>query len=231
MRILILLLALPILLLLCALTAYRAPLPAALAGSRDLIAAASSGLLGLGYLAGLLVYLLVSLRRSGRTLDPVLLPRGLSPAWAPPLGRRYTGAREGRAVEVIYRPAFALQPANLDLTVQGPMGQRLALSAGPQRPLLDCRTCPRIKVPGLHGIQVYAGNEPRARAWLAQAPVRAALVRLLASPDAAGVRELYVQPERVWLRARLRGTGSEIAVWVGDALPAMCALSGAGESD
>jgi hypothetical protein len=229
-RVFFFLLPLPILILLCALTVYRMPLPAALAGSRDLVAAVAAGLIGMGYLGGLLVYLLFFLRRAGRALDPALAQGSLHPTWTPLGGRHYTGEINGRDVEARYRPAYALQPAHLDVTVHAPLGQRLALSTGSQRPLLDCRDCPRIEVPGLPGIRVYAADEFRAHAWLTQAPVQAALARLLAPADGAGVGELYVQPDQIWLRARLRMAESELAAWAKDALPALSALAEAGES-
>jgi hypothetical protein len=225
-RILFTLLALPVLLLLCALAAYRVPLPAALGGSRDLVAAAAAGLLGLGYLAGLLAYLSLFLRRAGRALDPVLTPSGLVAGWEFPLGRRYSGTLDGRGVEVRYRPAYALQPARLDVTVDAQPGQRLAASAGPQRPLLDCRDCPRLDVPELGSVRVYARDEARARALLARPEAQAALVRLLDAPAASGTRELYLQPERVWFRARLRRVmEAEVMAWLDDVL----LLAGAGE--
>jgi hypothetical protein len=225
-RILFTLLALPILILLCALIAYRVPLPAALDGSRDRVAAIAAGLLGVGYLAGLLVYLSLSLRRAGRALDPALTPSGLVAGWEFPLGRRYSGTLDGRDVEVRYQPAYALQPAHLDVTVVAQPGQRLAASAGPQRPLLDCRDCPRLEVPGLRGVRVYAQDEARAHALLAHPEAQEALVRLLEAPDASGTRALYLQPERVWFRARLRRvTETEIVAWLDDVL----LLAGAGE--
>jgi len=225
-RILFTLLALPVLLLLCALTVYRMPLPAALDGSRDLVAAVAAGLLGAGYLAGLLVYLALSLRRAGRVLDPVLTPSGLVAGGEFPLGRRYSGTLDGRGVELRYRPAYALQPARLDVTVDAQPGQRLAASAGPQRPLLDCRDCPRLDVPELGSVRVYARDEARARALLARPEAQEALMRLLEAPGASGTRELYLQPERVWFRARLRRVReTEVVAWLDDVL----LLAGAGE--
>jgi hypothetical protein len=86
-----------------------------------------------------------------------------------------------------------------------------------------------LEVSNLPGIQIYAADEARARAWLADESVQAALVRLLAAPDARGACELYVQPERLWFRARLRRkTEGEIAAWVADVLPNLLALAHAG---
>jgi hypothetical protein len=227
MRILIALLALPVLLLLCILTVYRMPLPAALDGSRDLTAAVVAGFLGLGYLAGLLVFVLASLRRAGRALDPALFPLGFVPESTFSLQRGYAGQLDGRTVEIRYHPAYALQPATLDLTVRAQPGQRLAASTGLQRPLLDCRDCPRVEVSGLPGIQLYAADEAHARAWLAHPAVQPALLCAL---DGPGVRELYLQADRVWLRAHLRMPGDEIAAWMKDALPALAALAQTAET-
>jgi hypothetical protein len=225
MRILILLLVLPALLALCAVTLYAIPLPVRWSASRDLIAAVGAGLLGAGYLAGLLVYLLVFLRRASRTLDPALLPLGLVARPEFPVGRRYSGAIDEHTVQVTYRPAYALQPANLDVTVFAQLGQQLAATAGPQRPLLDCRNCPRIEFPDLPGMQLYAADESRARALLAHPGVQSALIRLLDAPNASGTRELYVQPDRICFRARLRMSAEQTVGWLNDVLPALLAIA------
>jgi hypothetical protein len=226
-RILILLLVLPILLLLCVLTVYWMPLPAALSGSREQVAAAAAGLLGAGYLACLLSYLLLSLHRASRALDTTLLPLGLAARREFPMGRRYSGKIAGRDVEVLYRPAYALQAARLDVEVAAQLDLRLAATAGLQRPLLDRRNCPRIDTLGLPGIQVYAADEERARAWLAPSETQSILIFLLEGPS---TRELYVQPGRIWFCARLRTPANHTAAWLDDLLPALSALAEACQS-
>jgi hypothetical protein len=209
-RILLALLALPILLLLCILTAYRAPLPASLNGARDLVAAIAAGLAGAGYLLARLFYLFWFVRRSARALDPILQPMGLIRSATTGFGRRYTGVIDGRAVKVRYTPAYALSAPRLDLMVEAQLGTRMAVSR--QRPLLDCRDCPQVDLGEGVPYQVYAQDAQMARRLLADPAAVDALDRLM---GAEGVAELYVQPDRVWFRARLRSLKeAEIESWL-----------------
>jgi hypothetical protein len=215
-RILLALLALPLLLLACALVAYRVPMPASLSGSRDLVAAVAAGIAGIGYLLGLGAYLLGSLRRSARALDPILEPLGLIGGPYAGFGRRYTGVLEGQEVEVRYLPAHRLQPARLDLAVEAEIGVRMAV--GRQRPLLDCRDCPRLALGDEFPYRVYARDEHAARRLLSGTAPRRALDRLM---DVPGAPTLYIQPGQAWLRARPwrtaalpREAGPEIDGWL-----------------
>ena len=211
MQILLWLLILPILLVLCALAAYRVPLPISLSGSRDLIAALSAGVLGAGYLLALAFYTLWSVGRAQRALDPILEPLGLAASGTAGLGRRYTGELEGRAIEVRYLAAQALYAARLDVTVEAGPGTRMAV--GRQRPLLDCRDCPRLD--GIEGgsYEVYAEDVEAARRWLGDPAVQAALDQLMEANR--GGAELYVQPDRLWFRVRPRGdVRAEVEAWV-----------------
>jgi hypothetical protein len=204
------LLILPILLVLCTLAVYCVPLPASFSGSRDLIAALSAGVVGAGYLSTLAFYTLRSVGRAQRALDPILAPLGLVASETPGLGRRYTGMLEGRAIEVRYWAGQALYAARLDIAVEAEPGTRMAL--GWQRPLLDCRDCPRLD--GIEGVsyQVYAEDAEAARRWLANPEVRATLDPLM---GARGGPELYVQPDRLWFRIRPRhDVRAEAEAWV-----------------
>lgn len=212
MRILLILVALAILLFLCILTAYRVPLPTSLHGSRDRIAAVTAGLVGLGGLATLVLYLIGSLRRSARALDPVLEPLGIVGSGYAGFGRRYTGILEGWEIEVRYFPAHGMRAGRLDLAVEGEWSTRMAV--GWQRPLLDCRDCPRLNLGKDLLYTVYAQDDRAARALLADPAARAALDRLM---DARGGAALYVQPERLWFRVRpWRMEGAPIERWLQD---------------
>lgn len=212
MRLLLGLLALPILLLLCILAAYRVPLPASLSGSRDLVAAVAAGLAGAGYLLALILYLFGMLRRSARTLDPSLQPLGLSGSAYAGVGRRYAGTLEGKSIVVHYLPAFSLQPARLDVRVEAEPGVRMAVDR--RRPLLDCRDCPQVDLGADLPYLVYAQNEGAARQLFADPALKAAVDRLM---NAGGSPELYVQAERLWFRARpTRIVGTEIEGWLRD---------------
>lgn len=230
MRVLLLLLLLPVLLFCCALLMLMAPLPASLEGTRNTAAAIATGLVGAAYLAGIVVYAIASLRRAGRSLDPVLTPLGLAAKPHALHGRQYHGLLRGRPVQVHYLPAQANRSACLDVTVTADLGTRpgFRMAIGRQRPLLDCRDYPRLEVePDLGPLHVCAQDETQARRLLADARVRDAIRCLLADPASPGPQELYIQPGRIWLRARPWPIGEgQIEAW----LDALLALAEAGEN-
>jgi hypothetical protein len=229
----LLLLLLPVLLFGCALFMLRVPLPAWLEEARNPVAAIATGLVGAACLGCIVVYVIASLRRAGRSLDPVLTPLGFAAQPYALYGRQYQGLLQGRRVQIHYLPAQANRSARLDVILDADPGSRMAI--GHQRPLLDCRDCPRLASPvadaGLGGdlgpLQVYAPDGPAARHLLADETVQAVLRRLLADPTSPGPQELYLQPDRIWLRARLWQVGEgQIEAWLDDLL----ALAEAGEN-
>jgi hypothetical protein len=226
LRLLLLLLILPVLLFCCALTMLRAPLPASLEGARNQGAAIATGLVGAGYLVSVVVYVITSLWRASRRLDPVLTALGFAAKPYALFGRQYRGFFHGRQVQVQYLPAQASRSARLDVTVDADLVARIAI--GWQRPLLDCRDCPRIELnaQGLSQLEVYAQEEAQARSLLANVRARRAIQHLMDARSSSGQPEIYVQPDRIWLRARpwqiARG---QIEAWLDDLL----ALAEAGE--
>jgi hypothetical protein len=213
------LLVLPVLLLACILIAYRAPLPGAVSASRDLVAAVTAGLAGAGYLLGLAVYLLLSLRRSARALDPRLEALGLTGHAHGGFGRQYVGELAGRPVEVRFLPAQAMRPARLDLffTAQG----QTRMAVGWQRPLLDCRDCKQVDLGPEVGYSVFAEDPETTRELLAGPNLRPVLDRLM---EVEGEPVLYVQPDRLWYRVRPWSLeGAEVEGW----LRALARLGGA----
>jgi hypothetical protein len=207
-----------ILIFVCALIILLMPLPAPFpppaSKARNLVAAIATGVLGMGYLVGLVVYFVVGLSGSSRALDPALTPLGLTARGYMVFGRQYTGAIEGRQVEIRYTPAQNIKPAVYEVYIATNTGTRMAL--GRQRPLLDCRDCPPVEVSGvgLDGVQVFSQDPTRAQGLLADGSTRAILARLLAGPA-----ELYVQPNRLWLRAHPRQIAEQQARgWLDDLL-------------
>ena len=168
------------------------------------MAAIVIGVLSLGYIAGLAVYVISASLRAGRVLDPVLAPLGMTTKRYMLFGRQYRGEIAGREVEVYFVPSRANWPAQLDIYVEADIGTRVAI--GRQRPLLDCRHCARLEVVGaeMEALQVYAQDAERATRLLSDAANSAAIARLLDDQEAYGLREVYLQPERVWLRAHPR---------------------------
>ena len=56
----------------------------------------------------------------------------------------------------------------------------------------------------MEALQVYAQDAERATRLLSDAANSAAIACLLDDQEAYGLREVYLQPERVWLRAHPR---------------------------
>jgi hypothetical protein len=175
-----------------------------LSAGRNLLIAILTGALGAVYVTGLGVYAVAQGMAVGRALAPEFAALGLHAQRFLVFGRRYQGTVRGRAVRVDFMPASGLRPAQLNLYVAATLDTRMAL--GRRRPLLDCRACSRLDVPGvgLEALQVYAPDEARAMHLLADPLPRAILVRLFDAHGLCGLRELYLQPERVWLRVHPR---------------------------
>jgi hypothetical protein len=223
LRILLLIVVPPLLIIFCALVLMwiplPRPLPAPLSSARNLMAAAIAGLLGVGYLFGLVVYVVGSTSRAGQSLDPELRRMGLEPEGYMLIGRRYRGDVGGRQVEVTYLPPAALQPAHLDIRVEANSGMRAAF--GRTRPLLDCQDCPLLVVddPGWENVQVYTQDDAGVRGLVADPTSGAAIRRLVGSAESQRSRDVYLQPQRVWTRVRGRGiTGEECQRHLEDAV-------------
>jgi len=212
----LLLLAPPLILCVCALATLWIPLPTlfppAMSGARNRVSAVLTGVLGLGYLVGLAAYLVFWVRRAASVLDPILTPEGLASKPHLLVGRHYRGMIEGRAIEITFLPAYGIVPALLNVTIGANLGVRMAV--GRQRPRLDCMDCARVDVlnPKLKDLHVVAKDEASARRLLTSLEICAALPCLLTG---TGTREVYVQPARIWLRARPRRmTAEDFARWL-----------------
>jgi hypothetical protein len=223
LRVLLLIVLPPIVFLLCALLFLRTPLPPPfpppVSAERDRAFAIVTGILGVGYLIGLAVYATSCFRRAGHLLDPALTSMGLASEGYVAFGRRYRGKLAGRQVEVRIVPPQGIKPVLLDVRVSARLGSRIAI--GQRRPLLDCRGCERLEAGqfGLGCLQVYAEEESRARRLLADPAIRDALVRLMKAQKENGSRELYLQPDRVWLRAHPHRVTEELfRQWLEDLL-------------
>jgi hypothetical protein len=230
LRVLLLIVVPAVLLLACALIVLWIPLPGpcppAFSDGRNLLAAIVTGVLGIGSLVGLAVTVVSSFLRAGRGLDPALETVGLVSERYLAFGRRYRGVVDGRDVEVTALPGYGVRSPQLDLRATVALGFRMAV--GRQRPLLDCRDCPLLilETPEWVGFQIYAEDAELARRLLEDPASAAALQRLMDGGEAPGLVQVYVQPERIWLRVRAQAvTGERVQRWFDDLL----ALAEAGE--
>jgi hypothetical protein len=231
LRILLLILVPPVLLFLCALVVVTVPLPhpfpPPLSGGRNRMSAIVTGILGAGYIIGLTVYVIASFLRAGRILERILTSAGLVSESYLVFGRQYHGVIQRRQVGVTFVPSQGASSAQLNVYVSADLDTRIAVAKG--KPLLDCNECPRVNLDEseLGCFQVYSQKMEYARRLLADTEGKGALTRLLDDRDVIGSREVYLQPERVWLRARpQRITEGQFQQWLDD----LMALAQAGES-
>lgn len=223
MRIILLILLPPIIIFVLALTMILAPLPhpfpEAQSPERNRMAAITTGILGAAYLVGLTVYVVSWFLQVGQALDSTLVPLGLTSEGYMGFGRQYHGEIKGRQVDVTYQPAQVIKPSLLNVYVSASAGTQAAL--GPGKPLLDCRDCPEVDVEalGLGQLHVAAQDEAWTRRLLADPANAVAVNRLLGDQEMLGLRELYIQPNRIWLRAHPKQiTEDHIQHWLDDLL-------------
>jgi hypothetical protein len=222
-RIILLILLPPIIIFVLALTMILAPLPHPLpeakSPERNRVSAIITGVLGAAYLVGLTIYAVSWFMQAGQALDPALVPLGLTPEGYMGFGRQYHGEIKGRQVEVTYQPAQMLKPALLNVYINASVGTQAAL--GPGKPLLDCGDCPAVDVeaPELDQLHIVAQDEAWMRRLLADPANAAAVSRMLGDQETLGLRELYLQPNRIWLRAHPKQIKeNHIQRWLDDLL-------------
>lgn len=222
MRITFLILVPPIILFILALAMILVPLPRpfpeARSSERNLVAAITTGVLGMIYLVGLTVYA-ISLFLQGGHLDPALTPLGLVTESYMGFGRRYYGELDGRRVEITYQPPQTIRPALLNIYVDADIGTRAAIAT--KRPLLDCADCPAVNIgaSGLDQFLVVAKDAAWMQHLLAEPANAAILDRLLGDQETSGTREIYFQSERVWMRAHPQQLAeAQLRQWLEDLL-------------
>jgi hypothetical protein len=88
--------------------------------------------------------------------------------------------------------------------VKASPGVRIAV--GRQRPLLDCRDCPRVDLGNNSPYAVYTQDEQAARRTFADAAFRVPVDRLMGG---RGSPVLYVQPDQFWFRVRATHVAEE----------------------
>jgi hypothetical protein len=196
----------------CAVGLIWVPLPSfvppPLSQARNLLAAVTTGVLGMGYLVTLTVYLVSAFWGAGRALEHVCTSLGLVSQSYALVGRQYRGTVRGRQVSIDFLPARGFAPGVLNVYVQTNLPAKIAV--GNQPPMLDCGNCPSVVLtdPEMGQLVVLAEQEALAHSLLGDPRVQAAVKRLMVRSKAGGpqsaLRELYLQPERVWFRTHPR---------------------------
>ena len=85
------------------------PFPDPLSADRSLMAAVITGILGLGYLVGMLFYVTSRFRKSSRRMDSIIYRKGLRPGPYMLFGRRYVGFLNKIPIDVNFIPARGVQ--------------------------------------------------------------------------------------------------------------------------
>ena len=197
----------PVLLLVLALILEFVPLPPffppASSRGRHLVAALTTGVLAFAYVSGLIIFLISSVLSAGRVLDQWLVPLGFTSQNYMVFGSQYHGILRGRQMDVLYIPARMPRPAVMDIYVGVRAQSKIAI--GHQRPLLDCQDCLSVEIAESDASQlkIFAQDVAWAQRWLGEAHRRRTLMNLMNDPATIGLREIYVQPDRVWFRAHI----------------------------
>ena len=205
-----LMVALPLFMVLCTAQAIILVL-ASRPNDAGLYYAIAFGVLGLLCLVMLIIFILRIVQRAGQSLDPILAEMGLSAEPHLAVGRRYRGEYAGRDIEVEFIPAQWNRRALLNVHVMAAAGTRIAFFR--QGPPLDCADCPAVSLDAqdLADLSVRAENPDRAREVLDDWDFRTTLAHLFA----AGARDVYVQPDRIWLRTRAYQIGAaQLREWI-----------------
>ena len=133
---------------------------------------------------------------------------------------------EGHPLSIEFQPARSPKSHLLNVYLSLAGGGQAAI--GLSRPLLECRDCSEVSFsePDLANLRVFAADEAWIRAVLADASTQAALAGLIHGDAWRGLSEVYLKPDRLWLRAHPRLAQDDSVEW----LPALMILARAVES-
>ncbi|MBN1437120.1 MAG: hypothetical protein JW936_08585 [Sedimentisphaerales bacterium] len=209
MRIILILFAAPIILLgfalLVMLVPLPGPLPEARSDGRNLIAAISTGILALIGLVTLTIHIVRALRLSGNLEQSLLEPftkETFTCENYQVVGRKFQGQVAGCSVQAEFIPPKAMQHALLNIYVQADIGFNAAIGAA--KPILAQRGCKQVELADevLKHLRIYSDNEEQLKNLLQRSEYKQAIAQLLSEQKLLGLRELYIQPKKIHLRAR-----------------------------
>lgn len=206
MRLVLLLLLMPVVLAAWIAVVLAIPLPAtfppAWSDGRNLFAAITTGLLGVGGVASIAAYAMHQLARAGSSLDETFGAKGLAPAGRLLFARQFAGTLGGRKATASLHPPFAVQPWRLMVSVEACPVVRMAL--GRPRPLTNTRELPLLRQSDLKldGCFVCSQDRAAARRLLDAPAFVSGLEAFLATGDLVGAWELHLDTDRIWLRIR-----------------------------
>lgn len=206
MRLLLLMLILPIVLAMWVVIVLAVPLPAAFPSAwsdgRNMLAAISAGLLGIGGMVGIAGFAVGQVLRAGSSLDAAFEALGLAPAGHRAFARHFEGVLGGRRATATLHPPFQLQPWRLTVSVDARPRVRLAL--GKHGPLVNSCKLPRIRLDDreLEACRVHAANQESGRQMVTSPAFRSGLKFFLETLVQPGTLEIHLESERIRLRLR-----------------------------
>ncbi len=219
MRVAKLLFLLPVGLIILALICYGLPLPSAFpppwTSGRSLAAAIITALFGFSGLIWLLVSIVRGVKLSGAIMDDPLAALGLDLETTRLFYRRYRGLVHGRAVDLIIRPAYRLEPWRIEITLKANAG--IILAIGNRRPLLAGKGSSRINFSAapFSTFSISAADHDQAVNFLSDLQTIDVFNRFIESLRGTTGWEIYLEPLR--LRANIRAyqfTADQVSAWV-----------------
>jgi hypothetical protein len=196
------------------------PFPRAGSDVRERVALVLAPIFFIAYLAAVMTNMLAVFDQPGRVLDREMARRGLASRRSGIFGRSYQGDLQGYPVSIDFQPAAGSRLHLLNLRVSVAAGHRSAAgqrsASGGTRPLLDCRDCPEIPFsePEMAGLRVFADDETWIRSVLASSSAQTVLAGLIRGSAWSGVNEVYIQPQRLWLRSHTRLPDADAGDWI-----------------
>ncbi len=173
-------------------------------------AALLTGILGIVFIIWLGFYTASSISQISGFLDSPMKEFGFISNSYMIFGRIYKGTIRGKNVEINFIPSTGLRPALLNIYIEANIGTRLAI--GEKRPLLDCNDCSIIEdydeVLGEN--KVYALEREKANIILDNHKIRSYIFSIMENQASYRLREIYFQPDKVWLRIHPRQMNGEI---------------------
>jgi hypothetical protein len=208
----------PLLILAVLLVVMELPLPWPFphAGSevRARVALVLAPMFFVAYLVVVTTNILAVFDQPGRILDREMARHGLASRRHGIFGRSYQGDLEGYPVSIDFQPASGIRSHLLTVYMSLAVGHRAAI--GEARPILDCQDCPEIQFfePAMAGLHIFAGDANWIRSVFATSSAQTALVGLIRGSEWSGINEVYIQPQRIWLRAHPRLADGDAAGWI-----------------
>ncbi len=219
MRLTRLLFILPVGLIILALVCYGLPLPSAFpppwTSGRSLSAAIITALAGFSGLVWLLVSIVRGVKLSGAIMDVPLAALGLDLETTRLFYRRYRGLVHGRAVDLMMRPAYRLEPWRIEITLKVNAG--IILAIGNRRPLLAGKGSSRLNFSDapFSTFSISAADHDQAVCFLSDLQTIDIFNRFIKSLSGTTGWEVYMEPTR--LRANIRAYQfrvDQVSTWV-----------------